>query len=232
MQRIEVLVSVMLARSRRASRDSADDGCTPLAAALAALPSRPLEMVAEALAALHPPEESLRDWAMATYSHCGGWVGQTLRHPSPPPLSSPHAAAHERAWSLEHVLSECGRGFDTLDEDADCDVVLQYLRDAGLANGRSDREIDEAIEAMEEAISSESFNPADTDSWGVEYGILQAATPDFTLGGEMLRLWFALEAASPTSRLAECVIMRYDGNFMMWACRTAAHQYLICFATS
>ena len=51
-QRLEVLVAVMLARERRAPADAAADGCTELAAALATLPSRPLEMVAEAVAAL------------------------------------------------------------------------------------------------------------------------------------------------------------------------------------
>ena len=51
-QRLEVLVAVMLARERRATADAAADGCTELAAALATLPSRPLEMVAEAVAAL------------------------------------------------------------------------------------------------------------------------------------------------------------------------------------
>ena len=47
MQRLEVLIAIMLARERRAP-----DGCTALAAALATLPSRPLEMIAEAVAAL------------------------------------------------------------------------------------------------------------------------------------------------------------------------------------
>jgi hypothetical protein len=51
-QRLEVLVAVMLARERRAPEDDAADGCTELAAALATLPSRPLEMIAEAVAAL------------------------------------------------------------------------------------------------------------------------------------------------------------------------------------
>ena len=51
-QRLELLVAVMLARERRLPADTAADGCTELAAALAALPSRPLEMVADALAAL------------------------------------------------------------------------------------------------------------------------------------------------------------------------------------
>ncbi len=51
-QRLEVLVAVMLARERRAPADDAADGCTELAAALATLPSRPLEMIAEAVAAL------------------------------------------------------------------------------------------------------------------------------------------------------------------------------------
>ena len=52
MQRLEVLIAIMLARERRATADAAADGCTALAAALASLPSRPLEMIAEALAAL------------------------------------------------------------------------------------------------------------------------------------------------------------------------------------
>ncbi len=52
MQRLEVLVAVMLARERRTPADATADGCTKLAAALATLPSRPLEMVAEAVAAL------------------------------------------------------------------------------------------------------------------------------------------------------------------------------------
>ncbi len=51
-QRLEVLIAVMLARERRSPADAAADGCTALAAALAALPSRPLEMVADAVAAL------------------------------------------------------------------------------------------------------------------------------------------------------------------------------------
>ena len=50
-QRFEILVAVMLARERRRSPPDAAS-CAPLAAALAALPSRPLEMVAEALVAL------------------------------------------------------------------------------------------------------------------------------------------------------------------------------------
>ena len=52
LQRLEVLVAVMLARERHAPADDAADGCTELAAALATLPSRPLEMIAEAVAAL------------------------------------------------------------------------------------------------------------------------------------------------------------------------------------
>jgi hypothetical protein len=53
-QRLEVLVAVMLARERRllATADTAADGCTELAAALATLPSGLLEMVANAVAAL------------------------------------------------------------------------------------------------------------------------------------------------------------------------------------
>jgi len=51
-QRLEVLIAVMLARERRAPADAAADGCTALAAALATLPSRPLEMIAEAVATL------------------------------------------------------------------------------------------------------------------------------------------------------------------------------------
>ncbi len=52
MQRLEVLIAVMLARERRAPAGDTADGCTELAAALATLPSRPLEMIAEAVAAL------------------------------------------------------------------------------------------------------------------------------------------------------------------------------------
>jgi hypothetical protein len=52
LQRLEVLVAVMLARERHAPAGDAADGCTELATALATLPSRPLEMIAEAVAAL------------------------------------------------------------------------------------------------------------------------------------------------------------------------------------
>ena len=51
-QRLEVLVTVMLARERRVLADAEDVGCSKLAASLAALPSRPLELIAEAVAAL------------------------------------------------------------------------------------------------------------------------------------------------------------------------------------
>ncbi len=52
MQRLEVLVSVMLARERCALADAGDGGCTELAAALATLPSGLLEMIADAMAGL------------------------------------------------------------------------------------------------------------------------------------------------------------------------------------
>jgi hypothetical protein len=53
LQRLEVFIAVMLARERRSHADTAAaDGCTELAAALAALPSRPLELVADAVVAL------------------------------------------------------------------------------------------------------------------------------------------------------------------------------------
>jgi hypothetical protein len=51
-QRLEVLIAVMLARERLSPVDAAADGCTELAAALVTLPSRPLEMIAEVVAAL------------------------------------------------------------------------------------------------------------------------------------------------------------------------------------
>ena len=63
-QRLEVLVAVMLARERSAParsvqrrsprllRGRANDSCMELAGALATLPSRLLEMVADAVAAL------------------------------------------------------------------------------------------------------------------------------------------------------------------------------------
>jgi hypothetical protein len=47
-QRLGVVVAVMLARERRLPTDAAD-GRTPLAASLAALPSRPLELIAAAV---------------------------------------------------------------------------------------------------------------------------------------------------------------------------------------
>ena len=52
MQRLEVVIAVMLARERRWHADTAADGCAELAAALAALPSRPLETLADAVVAL------------------------------------------------------------------------------------------------------------------------------------------------------------------------------------
>ena len=52
MQRLEVLVAAMLARKRRWPADTAADGCSKLAAALATLPSGLLEMVADAVATL------------------------------------------------------------------------------------------------------------------------------------------------------------------------------------
>jgi hypothetical protein len=51
-QRLEVLVAVMLARERRVLADAEAGGCTALAAAVAALPSGVLQMVADAVAAL------------------------------------------------------------------------------------------------------------------------------------------------------------------------------------
>jgi hypothetical protein len=47
-----VVIAVMLARERRWHAENAAGGCTELAAALATLPSRPLEMVADAVVAL------------------------------------------------------------------------------------------------------------------------------------------------------------------------------------
>ena len=52
MQRLEVLVSVMLARERRWPADTAAVGCSELAAALVALPSLTLALVADAVVAL------------------------------------------------------------------------------------------------------------------------------------------------------------------------------------
>jgi hypothetical protein len=59
------MLALMLARERHALADAAPDGCTPLAAALAALPSGLLAMVAEALAAhaLEPPLLQLKTLA-------------------------------------------------------------------------------------------------------------------------------------------------------------------------
>ena len=52
MQRLEVLIALLLARERMRAADAAAEGCTALAAALATLPSRPLWMIADAVAAL------------------------------------------------------------------------------------------------------------------------------------------------------------------------------------
>jgi predicted component of type VI protein secretion system len=52
LQRLEVFIAVMLARERRWPVDTTADGYTEFAAALAALPSGLLEMVADALVAL------------------------------------------------------------------------------------------------------------------------------------------------------------------------------------
>ena len=53
MQRLEVLFAMMLSRERMHAADGvAADGCMPLAAALAALPSGLIEMVADSVAAL------------------------------------------------------------------------------------------------------------------------------------------------------------------------------------
>ncbi len=61
MQRLEVVIAVMLARERRWPADTATDGCTEFAAALAALPSRPLEMVADAVVALDCDDDENED---------------------------------------------------------------------------------------------------------------------------------------------------------------------------
>ncbi len=68
MQRLEVLVTVMLARERRSTADDAADGCTELAAALATLPSGLLEMIAEAvLRSAVPTREGLLGTGHATH---------------------------------------------------------------------------------------------------------------------------------------------------------------------
>jgi hypothetical protein len=51
-QRLEVMVTLMLARERPAPAGAAAAGCPALAVALIALQSRPLEIIAEAVAAL------------------------------------------------------------------------------------------------------------------------------------------------------------------------------------
>ena len=70
MQRLELLIAVMLARERRAPTADGYNRCTPLAAALAALPSRPLEIIAEAVAALGYEDIPSRCTAAATPSKC------------------------------------------------------------------------------------------------------------------------------------------------------------------
>ena len=52
LQRLEMFIAVMLARERRWHADTAADGCTELAAALAVLPSPTLEKIADVVVAL------------------------------------------------------------------------------------------------------------------------------------------------------------------------------------
>ena len=61
-QRLEMMVAVVLAHERRAPTDTAD-GCATLAAARSVLPSRPLELIAEAVAALGYTEVRARTCA-------------------------------------------------------------------------------------------------------------------------------------------------------------------------
>jgi hypothetical protein len=65
------MLALMLARERHALTGAAADGCTPLAAALAALPSGLLAMIAEALAAhaLEPPLLQLKTLAGSCRRH-------------------------------------------------------------------------------------------------------------------------------------------------------------------
>jgi hypothetical protein len=69
-QRLELLIAVMLARERRAPTADGYNRCTPLAAALAALPSRPLETIADAVAALGYEDIPSKCTAAATASKC------------------------------------------------------------------------------------------------------------------------------------------------------------------
>jgi len=56
-----VFITVMLARERHAPIDAATDGPKRLAASLAMLPSRPLHMIADAVAALGYMDDDLSD---------------------------------------------------------------------------------------------------------------------------------------------------------------------------
>ncbi len=67
-----MFVAVMLARERRSHADTAADGCTEFGAALAALPSRPLELVADALMALDRPRELECEIPTKPYAAQGG----------------------------------------------------------------------------------------------------------------------------------------------------------------
>ena len=88
MQRLEVLVAVMLARERRSPADDAADGCTGLAAALATLPSRPLEMVADALAALGIECDVERPFCITCYLEQRGIFRPRLKS-SPASITAP-----------------------------------------------------------------------------------------------------------------------------------------------
>jgi hypothetical protein len=76
-----MFVAVMLARERRWHADTTADGCTEFGAVLAALPSRPLELVADALEALDRPTELECEIPTKPYAAQSGGCDSSSVHP-------------------------------------------------------------------------------------------------------------------------------------------------------
>lgn len=169
-------------------------------------------------------EGSLTEWvSILADEYLQGWAYSTLRSNSDPQYS-------ENPINLEAILSCCGWGWDYLKEGTDEDDVLDYLDSCGFVV-QTQKNINDAILSMEEEISSDTFDGSTIDAWQERYEALQSEVPDDNVGRQMQKLWFPL-CDNVSKPLAECQILRKDGNFAMWACRSETHMYLICFATS
>jgi hypothetical protein len=170
-------------------------------------------------------EGSLTEWVMQLAdNYLQGWEYTSLRRTNCTPQPAEHS------MTLENILSRCGRGWDELKEDADEDTVNNYLKDCCIVR-RTQKDIDYDILLMEEEISSDTFDGSTIDAWQEKYESLQLEVPVSTMGQLMQKLWFPLDE-QVSKPLVEYQILRLDGNFAMWACRSETHLYLICFATS